>query len=174
MPENITENMSDHESDSNEVLLRNGTKPNNLTAKGKATNLEKNPVNFEVEHLKIEYLKLRRYLYGLTAVVVSGILILIIVVAVLFGKLSHDLVSHEHKPKVGEQIAALLKKDDLCVPCNNIRLGPSEEEAKMLDRFSRKYEQEGVELCCVETPSELLLMLELVSFPFISNFLLKL
>ncbi|KAK3094355.1 hypothetical protein FSP39_000747 [Pinctada imbricata] len=160
MSENIA-NMSDHESDSHEVLLRNGTKPNNLTTKGKTTNLEKNPVNFEVENLKYEYLRLRRYLYGLTAVVVAGILILIIVIAVLFGKLSHDLVSHEHKPKVGEQIAALLKKDDLCVPCDNIRLGPSAEESKMLDTFSRKHDSDGTELCCVETPKELLLMLEL-------------
>lgn len=160
MSEDIKTMSEDQEPESYDVLLRNGVKPNDLYNNGKPTKMD--CPNFRLELLQSEYLRLRRYLYGLTAVVVTGILILIIVVAVLFGKLSHDLINHEHKPKVGEQISAMLKNNELCVPCMNIRSGPSAEENEILDKFARKFE-ENVEMCCVETPSELLLMLELVS-----------
>lgn len=158
MSEDIKNMSEDQEPESYDVLLRNGMKPNDLYNNGKPTKMD--CPNFRLELLQSEYLRLRRYLYGLTAVVVTGILILIIVVAVLFGKLSHDLINHEHKPKVGEQISAMLKNNELCVPCMNIRSGPSAEENEILDKFARKFE-ENVEMCCVETPSELLLMLEL-------------
>lgn len=160
MSEDIKNMSEDQEPESYDVLLRNGVKPNDLYNNGKPTKMD--CPNFRLELLQSEYLRLRRYLYGLTAVVVTGILIMIIVVAVLFGKLSHDLINHEHKPKVGEQISAMLKNNELCVPCMNIRSGPSAEENEILDKFARKFE-ENVEMCCVETPSELLLMLELVS-----------
>lgn len=165
MSEDIKNMSEDQEPESYDVLLRNGVKPNDLYNNGKPTKMD--CPNFRLELLQSEYLRLRRYLYGLTAVVVTGILILIIVVAVLFGKLSHDLINHEHKPKVGEQISAMLKNNELCVPCMNIRSGPSAEENEILDKFARKFE-ENVEMCCVETPSELLLMLELVSLVKIS------
>ncbi|XP_022342039.2 uncharacterized protein LOC111135889 [Crassostrea virginica] len=158
MSEDIKNMSEEQEPESYDVLLRNGVKPNDLFNNGKSK-MSDCP-NFRLELLQSEYIRLRRYLYGLTAVVVTGILILIIVVAVLFGKLSHDLVNHEHKPKVGEQISAMLKNNELCVPCNNIKSGPSAEENELLDQFARKFE-DNVQMCCVETPSELLLMLEL-------------
>ncbi|XP_062581478.1 uncharacterized protein LOC134243254 [Saccostrea cucullata] len=157
MSEDIKNMSDDQEPESYDVLLRNGVKPNDFYSNGKS---KMDCPNFKLELLQSEYIRIRRYLYGLTAVVVTGILILIVVVAVLFGKLSHDLVNHEHKPKVGEQISAMQKENELCVPCASIRSGPSVEENKVLDEFARKYE-ENIEMCCVETPSELLLMLEL-------------
>ncbi|KAL3847946.1 hypothetical protein ACJMK2_018835 [Sinanodonta woodiana] len=104
--------------------------------------------------------RIKRCLYGLTVVVAAGDVILIVVVAVLFGNLKHDIENHTHKPKVGEQINKILKREELCLPCDQIRLGPSLEEDMMLDAFVRKHSTDG-EQCCVETPSQLLRMLEL-------------
>lgn len=56
----------------------------------------------------------------------------------------------------------MLKNNEFCVFCMNIRLGLSVEENEILDKFVRKFE-ENVEMCCVEILLELLLMLELVS-----------
>ncbi|KAL3847872.1 hypothetical protein ACJMK2_018763 [Sinanodonta woodiana] len=106
--------------------------------------------------------RIKRCLYGLTVVVAAGDVILIVVVAVLFGNLKHDIENHTHKPKVGEQINKILKREELCLPCDQIRLGPSLEEDMMLDAFVRKHSTDG-EQCCVETPSQLLRMLELVN-----------
>ena len=115
--------------------------------------------------LQNQFLRLQKWFYILSAAVVVVGIILIIVVAVLFGKLSHDVESHSHKPKVGEQIGKILNHvpvEELCLPCADIRLGPSPEEDLMLDEFTRKDEPKG-EQCCVETPTQLLKMLELVS-----------
>jgi len=149
---------SDRDNESQDKLLSNGKKPNNL-------NYEKSnqkAMFMEYQTLKDECIRLRRYMYGLTAVAVSGILIMIIIIAILFGKLSHDVKHHTHQPKVGEEVARILEKEDLCIPCDNIRLGPSDEEDRMLNEFTRKHEPGG-EQCCVETPKELLALLELVS-----------
>jgi hypothetical protein len=102
-------------------------------------------------------------LYGLTAVVVAGVLILVITISVLFGKLSHDLVHHSHQPKVGEQISKILETEELCIPCDSVRLGPSVKEDKMLDTFIRRQTEQSGEECCVEKPKQLLALLELVS-----------
>ena len=149
----------DRDPKSEEGLLNgglSGQKRNDLN-NGKSALL-----NDECYSNRCEIQRLRKYLYGLGTVVLVGIVILIIVVAVLFAKLSYDVANHTHQPKVGEKIAKILEKEELCVPCDNYRLGPSVEEDRMLNEFTRKHEPEG-EQCCVETPKELLALLELVS-----------
>ncbi|CAG2202206.1 tumor necrosis factor ligand superfamily member 6-like [Mytilus edulis] len=151
----------EHVDSSSEVLLRGGTKPNNLNnfSKGRSTGaMEKYSLDYQ--NLEMECIRLRKYLFGLTAVVVAGGLILVVTISVLFGKLSHDLVHHSHQPKVGEQIAKILETEELCVPCDSVRLGPSEDEDRMLDAFIRRSKPTGEE-CCVEKPKQLLAVLEL-------------
>lgn len=160
MLEDIKNMFEDQELESYDVLLRNGVKLNDFYNNGKFMKMD--CLNFRLELLQSEYLRFRRYLYGLIVVVVIGILILIIVVVVFFGKLSYDLINYEYKFKVGEQILVMLKNNEFCVFCMNIRLGLSVEENEILDKFVRKFE-ENVEMCCVEILLELLLMLELVS-----------
>lgn len=146
--------------DSSEVLLRRGTKPNNnLNNFSNGSAMEKYSQDYR--NLELECIRLRKYLYGLTAVVVAGVLILVITISILFGKLSHDLVHHSHQPKVGEQIAKILETEELCVPCEAVRLGPSEKEDRDLDAFIRRSKPSGEE-CCVEKPQQLLTLLELV------------
>lgn len=155
----------DHVDNCSEELLRGGKKPNNLTnnfSNGRSGAIEKYSQQ-EYQYLQLECARLRKYLYGLTAVVVAGVLILVVTISILFGKLSHDLVSHSHQPKVGEQISKILETEELCIPCDSVRLGPSVEEDRMLDTFIRRHgktEQSGEE-CCVEKPKQLLAVLEL-------------
>ncbi|XP_060073892.1 tumor necrosis factor ligand superfamily member 10-like [Ylistrum balloti] len=155
MHDNETMSDSDRDLESNENLL-NGKKPNNL-------NLARSPGEkcyTDIRIVQDECARLKKYLYGLFVVVAAGILILIVIMAVLFVKLSHDVAHHTHQPKVGETVSKILEREELCIPCDNVRLGPSVEEDRMLNEFTRKHEPEG-EQCCVETPKELLAMLEL-------------
>lgn len=147
--------------DSSEVLLRRGTKPNNNVNTGFSNCSAMEKYSQDYRSLELECIRLRKYLYGLTAVVVAGVLILVITISILFGKLSHDLVHHSHQPKVGEQIAKILETEELCVPCDAVRLGPSEKEDRDLDAFIRRSKSTGEE-CCVEKPQQLLTLLELV------------
>ncbi|XP_076454220.1 uncharacterized protein LOC143289179 [Babylonia areolata] len=104
--------------------------------------------------------RLTSYLYGLTVVVIVGGVILIATIASLYAKLYHDLTHHSHQPKVGEQISKILEREELCVPCSEVRLGPSPEEEAMLNVFTKRDSREG-QKCCVERPAELLRLLEL-------------
>ena len=106
--------------------------------------------------------RLTSYLYGLAVVVIVGGVILIAIVASLYAKLYYDLTHHSHQPKVGEQIAKILEREELCVPCSEVRLGPSPDEEKMLNVFTKR-DSKGGQKCCVERPAELLRLLELVS-----------
>lgn len=109
-----------------------------------------------------ELARLKRWIYALACVVGIGTVILIIVISVLYGNLSYQLEHHSHAPKVGEQISKMLDREneELCVTCDSLRLGPSIEEDKLLDKFTRKDDPEG-EQCCVENPKQLLSMLNL-------------
>lgn len=106
--------------------------------------------------------RLTSYLYGLAVVVVVGGIILIAIIASLYAKLYYDLTHHSHQPKVGEQVAKILEREELCVPCSEVRLGPSPDEEAMLSDFTRRDTKDG-QNCCVERPAELLRLLELVS-----------
>ncbi|XP_070184842.1 uncharacterized protein [Littorina saxatilis] len=107
--------------------------------------------------------RLTSYLYGLAVIVVVGGVILIAIIASLYAKLYYDLTHHSHQPKVGEQIAKILEREELCVPCSEVRLGPSPDEENMLNVFTKRDSKDG-QKCCVERPAELLRLLELVSF----------
>lgn len=104
--------------------------------------------------------RLTSYLYGLAVVVVVGGIILIAIIASLYAKLYYDLTHHSHQPKVGEQIAKILEREELCVPCSEVRLGPSPDEEAMLNVFTKRDSEDG-QKCCVERPAELLRLLEL-------------
>ncbi|KAJ8313459.1 hypothetical protein KUTeg_008982 [Tegillarca granosa] len=163
--------MSDQEQESSQNLLRNGIKPKNVNKTNNGS-MSLNGVSsnngekyyYDYQKLHEEFLRLRRYLYGLTVISIFGIVILIIVVAILFANLSHDVANHSHQPKVGEEISKMLEREELCISCENIKLGPSVEEDKMLDTFIRKHDPDSHdgEQCCVETSKQLLTMLELV------------
>lgn len=111
-----------------------------------------------------ELKKIKRYFIGLLVLVVVAFLILTILFSVLFANLKYDVENHSHPPKVGEQMSKILEKEELCIPCDEVRLGPSYEEDRALDKFVRKPATEtDPEQCCVETPTQLLKMLQLVS-----------
>ena len=115
-----------------------------------------------------ELKKIRRYFMGLLVLVVIAFLILTILFSVLFANLKYDVENHSHPPKVGEQMSNILEKEELCIPCGEVRLGPSYEEDRALDVFVRKPKTENdPEQCCVETPTQLLKMLQLVSTFFL-------
>lgn len=151
--------MTDRDPDSSRNLLEG--KQNNLHRVNNCA-MKSEKYLEDYERLRSKLAQITCYLYGLAAVVVAGMLILIVIVAVLYGKLSYDVAHHSHQPKVGEQIAKILERGKLCLPCNELRLGPSPEEENMLNKFTRE-EHDNVEKCCVETPSQLLELLELVS-----------
>lgn len=113
-----------------------------------------------------ELQRLRRYIIGLFALLVAFFLIIVITFSVLYANLKWDVKNHDHPPKVGTVMGQILdreEKAELCLLCDEIRLGPSVEEDKMLDYFVRKPKTatKGEE-CCVETPEQLLRMLQLV------------
>ncbi|XP_046574306.1 tumor necrosis factor ligand superfamily member 10-like [Haliotis rubra] len=149
--------MTDRDPDSSRNLLEG--KQNNLHRVNNCA-MKSEKYLEDYERLRSKLAQVTCYLYGLAAVVVAGMLILIVIVAVLYGKLSYDVAHHSHQPKVGEQIAKILERGKLCLPCNELRLGPSPEEENMLNKFTRE-EHDNVEKCCVETPSQLLELLEL-------------
>nr|KAG5693539.1 hypothetical protein BaRGS_019865 [Batillaria attramentaria] len=57
----------------------------------------------------------------------------------------------ELPPKVGEQIAKILEREELCVPCNEVLLGPSPDEEAMLNVFTKRDSKDG-QKCCVSDP----------------------
>ncbi|GAB1599789.1 tumor necrosis factor ligand superfamily member 10-like [Argonauta hians] len=111
-----------------------------------------------MEKLKI----LNNKVHALCVSVVVSTVILIIVIAVLFFNFNSDLKNHSHAPKAGERVSNIMNREDeeLCVLCNSLRLGPSVEEDRLLDKFVRKDNPKG-EQCCAETPKQLLDMLSL-------------
>lgn len=136
--------------DSGKTLIPNNIVPN------------VDPKSDQQSLLMEELARLKRWIYALACVVGIGTVILIIVISVLYGNLSYQLEHHSHAPKVGEQISKMLNREneELCVTCDSLRLGPSIEEDKLLDKFTRKDDPEG-EQCCVESPKQLLSMLNL-------------
>ncbi|XP_029633496.1 tumor necrosis factor ligand superfamily member 10 [Octopus sinensis] len=127
--------------------------------KGQPSNVEhKQQMDTIMEELKVLNNKVR----ALFVSVLVGIVVLIIVIAVLFVNFNSELKNHSHAPKVGEQISKMLNREneELCVPCDNLRLGPSIEEDRFLDKLTRKDDPKG-EQCCVESPKQLLDMLNL-------------
>lgn len=120
------------------------------------------PVNRDLDYtdLMTTVAKLKVWLYVITGVSISGFVILIIVVTCLYAALNYDLTHHNHKPKVGEQIAAILEREELCVPCDDLLTGPSPDERSLLERFTQKDTKTGLR-CCVDQPDELLELLKL-------------
>ncbi|KAL5005535.1 hypothetical protein ScPMuIL_018991 [Solemya velum] len=145
--------------DSSRALMDSSNKNNCNNGNASFTKNNKDAEN-SIDGLRKTIDRLKLYIYALTGIVVAGILILIIVVGVLFGQLSYEVKHHSHQPKVGEQIAKMLEREELCAPCDKVRLGPSPEEDRYLDALTRKNTQDG-EQCCVETPKQLLAMLEM-------------
>lgn len=137
-----------------------GIKPE--PAMGKGYPHHSGPVYGADSHLKLQrkVARLTSYLYGLAIVVVVGGVILIAIIATLYAKLYYDLGHHTHQPKVGEQVSKILDGGELCVPCSEVRLGPSQDEDNMLNVFSKRDSKDG-QKCCVEKPAELLRLLEL-------------
>lgn len=114
------------------------------------------------EAFRKELKRLKRYFIGLMVVVVICFLILTITFSVIYANLKYDVENHSHPPKVGEQMSKILEKEELCLPCDEVRLGPSYEEDRVLDYFVRKPATDtDPEQCCVETPAQLLKMLQL-------------
>ncbi|ESO82165.1 hypothetical protein LOTGIDRAFT_237144 [Lottia gigantea] len=158
--------MTDRDPDSSKNLLEgkqnNMQRPNNVNGSFKPEGYME-----ECDRLRTQLSRLTNYLYGLAAVVVIGGVIIISTVAGLYGTLRYDMTHHSHQPKVGEQIAKILENKEMCFSCSKIRLGPSPEEDKMLNAFVRKDDKKG-EQCCVETPKQLLNLLELNTLTVIS------
>lgn len=132
----------------------------------KNTNGGKPPIG-EIKFQNTEYLnrqlrEIRRLTYGLAIITSVCFFILIVTFSVLYANLKYDLTHHNHPPTIGAQVNKILEKEELCLLCDEIRLGPSLEEDRMLDYFVRKpaTDSRGEE-CCVETPSQLLKMLQL-------------
>lgn len=101
--------------------------------------------------------QLQTYIVGLAVLCVVIFVIIIITFSVLFANIKWDVQNHDHPPKVGAQMSKILEKEELCLLCDEVRLGPSPEEDRMLDNFVRRGEE-----CCVETPAQLLKLLQLV------------
>ncbi|CAL1530981.1 unnamed protein product [Lymnaea stagnalis] len=118
------------------------------------------PHDLDYSDLMNTVAKLKVWLYVITGVSISGFVILIIVVTCLYATLNYDLTHHNHKPKVGEQIAAILEREELCLPCDDLLTGPSPDERSMLDKFTQKDSKTGLR-CCVDQPDELLELLKL-------------
>ena len=138
-----------------EDLPKNGHNPNNM-----ATRNDDSSLNTEVKMVE----KLKRLVIALAILLTVSFAILIITFSVLFANLKYDIGHHDHPPKVGAQMNTILEKEELCLLCDEVRLGPSVEEGRMLDTFVRKHEPEAKgEKCCVETPSQLLKLLQMVS-----------
>ena len=114
------------------------------------------------------YKEMRRLLQFYTIIAASivfiAFLILAVTFSILYANLKYDIANHSHPPKVGAQMNKILEKEELCLVCDEVRLGPSPEEDISLNKFVRKYVPgEKAEKCCVETPSQLLELLQMVS-----------
>uniref|UniRef100_A0A2C9K817 THD domain-containing protein n=1 Tax=Biomphalaria glabrata TaxID=6526 RepID=A0A2C9K817_BIOGL len=115
----------------------------------------------DYQSLQSTVAKLRVWLFAITGVAIAGFVILIIVVTCLYATLNYDLTHHNHKPKIGEQMAAILEREELCVPCEDFLTGPSPQELSKLNRFTMKDTDTGGRDCCVDQPLELLELLKL-------------
>lgn len=153
--------MSDfQEKECSKAFIKNGSGNNGKKINNKLSENAGNAmVNREIRQLK-------RYILGLFAILVICFLIIIITFSVLYANLKWDMENHDHPPKVGTVMGQILdreEKAELCLLCDEIRLGPSVEEDKMLNYLVRKPKTatKGEE-CCVETPEQLLRMLQLV------------
>ncbi|XP_059156118.1 tumor necrosis factor ligand superfamily member 10-like [Physella acuta] len=133
---------------------------NNLHSNSVANGHTKNNMEIEYQNLLSTVAKLRTWLFAITGVAIAGFVILIIVVTCLYATLNYELAHHNHKPKIGEQISSMLEREELCLPCNDFRLGPSQQEKDMLTRFTQKDTETGLS-CCVDTPMELIDLLKL-------------
>ncbi|XP_052783995.1 tumor necrosis factor ligand superfamily member 10-like [Mya arenaria] len=108
--------------------------------------------------------QLQTYIIGLAILLALSSIVIIITFSVLYANLKWDVQNHDHPPKVGAQMNNILEKEELCLLCSEVRLGPSPEEDRMLDYFVRKSGTGASgrgEECCVETPSQLLKLLQL-------------
>ena len=113
--------------------------------------------------VEVKVSKLQTRLLVLGGVTVVGFNIVIVLCAVFFTKLHYDIAHHDHKPKLGTQMAAILQ-EGLCVPCEDFRLGPSREEEMQLERYKDESSGSGRSArCCVDKPVDLLDLLKLVS-----------
>ena len=150
-PSTYVNNVSNN---SNNHTYQNGV---NGTSNLKQTNKEVDYSNMErtIARLKI-------WLFVMFGVTLLGFIILIIVVPCLYVSLNYELVHHRHKPKVGEQMSAILEREELCVPRDDLVLGHHPDEDRELSQFTIKEDPNGVKLC-VEKPVELLKLLKLVS-----------
>lgn len=129
----------------------NGKKINNKLAES-ASNAS---LNRQIRELK-------RYVLGLFILLVAAALILIITFSVLFANLKWDLQNHDHPPKIGAQMSKILEEEELCLVCDEVRLGPSMQEDRALDYFVRKPATANKkEECCIETPAQLMKYLQM-------------
>ena len=153
-------NMGDPEKECSKAFIKNGASNNGKKINNKAAEMaNQQAVNREIR-------KLRRYIIALFASVVVCFLIIIITFSVLYSNLKWDVKNHDHPPKVATVVGGILDREEnaeLCLLCDEIRLGPSVAEDKMLDYFVRKPKTATKrEECCVETPEQLLRMLQMV------------
>ncbi|XP_045201285.2 tumor necrosis factor ligand superfamily member 10-like [Mercenaria mercenaria] len=146
--------MTDQEKEG-KAFIKNGSGSNN----GKMNNLHAD----SQMGIKRQIRQLKRYMIGLAALLALTFVILVITFSVLFANLKWDIENHDHPPKIGAQMNKVLEKEELCLLCNEVRLGPSVEEDQMLDYFVRKPGVNGRndEECCVETPAQLLKLLQM-------------
>ncbi|XP_012944393.1 uncharacterized protein LOC101845807 [Aplysia californica] len=151
---NNTNSSSSNGNNNSNYHYGGGAPPNN------SNSMKQTSQQLDYSHLERTIARLRTYLFAMFGVGVAGFIILIIVVTVLYVNLNYDLVHHRHKPKVGEQAYEIMQKEELCVPCDDFRLGPSPEEERELKKFRLKEGPEGVS-CCVDTPVELMLLLKM-------------
>lgn len=149
--------MNDQEKEA-KAFIKNGSGSNN----GKMSNLH---VESQQIGIKRQIAQLKTYILGLALLLALTFVILVITFSVLFANLKWDIENHNRPPKVGAQMNKVLEKEELCLLCNEVRLGPSVEEDQMLDYFVRKPGVNGRkdEECCVETPAQLLKLLQMVS-----------
>ncbi|CAG5120625.1 unnamed protein product, partial [Candidula unifasciata] len=152
---NVPDNSCSTSSTTNSTGHNSTNISNGLLSSTKTSNKD---TDYQV--LQATIAKLRIWLFAITAVAIAGFVILIIVVTCLYTQLNYDLTHHTHKPKVGEQMAAILEREELCVPCEEFRLGPSPEEDSMLRRFNVRETPTGAN-CCVDQPLQLLELLKL-------------
>lgn len=147
-----------------------------IKGSGGSTNGKMNGVHMDPQvNLSRQIRQLKRYMLGLAVLLALAFIILIITFSILFANLKWDIENHDHPPKIGAQMNKVLEKEELCLPCNEVRLGPSVEEDQMLDDFKRKPGESGRkddEQCCVETPTQLLKILRMVSYNFLLVFVL--
>ncbi|KAL8583216.1 hypothetical protein ACOMHN_013771 [Nucella lapillus] len=150
-----------------EIMYSNGGEKNGYgyptggqgQGQGQGVTLTQNPAETLLQ-LQRRVARLTSYLYGLAITVGVAAILTVALVTALYAKLAYDVRHHSHQPKVGEQISKILEREELCVKCNEVRLGPSPDEEAMLDVFTKRESRDGLR-CCVERPAELLRLLEL-------------